>query len=81
MTTTYYISWETKKSNRARAWYASKEVTTEAEARAMYDNRIQNPKTQTAYLWRKETYKPNEVHNWGFPYDPINYKTLSYYSK
>lgn len=81
MTTTYYISWQVKKSNRTRAWYASKEFTTEAEARAKYDAKRMDGKVITLYLWKKESYRPDELANWAHPYNFDKFDTLATFAK
>ena len=81
MTTTYYISWHIKKSNRVKCWYASKEVETEAEARAMYDKKINDPKVIDMYLWKKDAYQPAELVNWPHSYDKNDFRILSTYTR
>lgn len=76
MTTQYYISWQVKKSNRVRAWYSSKMVATEAEARKMYDKKLEDARVIDLRLWQKDTYKPEEIENYSHPYDRVVFSNL-----
>lgn len=81
MTTTFYVSWSIKKSNRVLCWYASKEVNTEEEARAKYEAKMKDGKVRDMTLWKKDTYKPDELEHWTHPYDCIDFRALCTYSR
>ena len=82
MTTTYYISWQIKKSNRVCAWYSSKEVDTEEEARAMYEAKMQNAKVIDARLWKKDHYESNEMADpEAYPHGSHAFNVLAVYSR
>lgn len=62
MNTTYYISYEIKKSNGTKVAYASKHYATMDEAHALFQAKVKDARTQEAHLWKCETWTdPNEI--------------------
>lgn len=54
MKTTFYISYEMKKSNGAKQWYTSKKFDTQAEAEDLFQTKVDDARTQEAHLWKSE---------------------------
>ena len=61
MTTTFYVSWMTRATNRSNRWYVSKEFPTEAEARSIYEAKMAQANVREAYLFRKDHSEPEEL--------------------
>lgn len=67
MKTVYHVSWEVRKTNGVKTSYASKMFDTEAEARALFEQKAAKSSTTYAHLWRNEDYyKETELP----PFDP-----------
>lgn len=80
MKSEYYIAYQIKKSNRVNAWYASKMVETEEEARKMYAKKLTDTRVREIRLYRRDTYKPEELKNWAHPYDFHSFNIIDSYT-
>lgn len=60
MKTNFYISWEVKKTNGAKVYYTSKMFDTEAEALALFDEKIQRANVTEANLFKALDYFTGE---------------------
>lgn len=61
MTTTFYTTWQIKKRNGVKVWYDSPEFQTEAEARAIYEAKMQDARVVEARLCKHDFYRPDEL--------------------
>lgn len=56
MKTTFYISWEVRKTNGAKCWYVSKMFDTKEDAKELFDSKIQRRNVTEAHLWKADDY-------------------------
>lgn len=61
MTSTYYLSYQIRKSNGTTAWIRTPECDNEAEARQHYEYKITKPNVIECRLCRRDHYEPEEM--------------------
>lgn len=62
MKTTYYISYEIKKSNGTKVWHESKHFDSMDDAHALFQAKVKDGRIQEAHLWKMDTWTdPAEI--------------------
>lgn len=62
MTTTYYIAYETKKSNGVKVWYETKHYDNADQANDFFQKKVKDGRTTEAHLWKCDVWTdPTEI--------------------
>ena len=82
MTSTYYINYQIIRKNGTTAWLNSPEFETEADARVLYEVKMNKTNVCVVHLFRRDHYQPEEMRRPDYhPNGFDDYRLVATYSR